>query len=53
MTLFLSIILFRLIFENNNLLYEDDNTVYYFEITGQGVAFGITAELLGQYFIKN
>ena len=40
-------------FENNNLLYEDDNTVYYFEITGQGVAFGITAELLGQYFIKN
>ena len=40
-------------FENSNLLYEDDNTVYYFEITGQGVEFGITAELLGQNFIKN
>lgn len=40
-------------FENNNILYESDDVVYYFEITPQGISFGITAKLLEQYFIKN
>lgn len=40
-------------FENNNVLYEDDTSVYYFEITRNGTSFGITDDLLKQYFIKN
>ncbi|MBO5066386.1 MAG: hypothetical protein J6D06_09760 [Clostridia bacterium] len=39
-------------FENNNILYKDDNTAYFFEITQQGVSFGVTADLLKQNFIK-
>ncbi len=40
-------------FEDDKVLYKDDNTVYYFEITPQGLSFGITDDLLKQYFVKN
>ena len=39
--------------ENKNVLYEDDSSIYYYEITPQGTSFGITEELLEKSFIKN
>lgn len=39
--------------EEKEILYNDDSSIYYFEITQQGESFGITGDLLKRSFIKN